>query len=58
MQLPAWGVHILGCSRVVQGKKLATQSLRVLRLDAGLGAGAEEALDTFVPEALDHTYSV
>jgi hypothetical protein len=26
----------------------------VLRLDAGLGAAAEEALDTVVPEALDH----
>jgi hypothetical protein len=58
MKLPAGSIHVFRRSCVVQGEKLPPEPFGVIRLDLRLRSGAKELLDTFVPEALDHPYSV
>jgi hypothetical protein len=58
MQLPAGSVHVSRRSGIVQGEKLLPEPVAVTRLDLRLRSGAKELLDTFVPEALNHMYSV
>lgn len=58
VQSPARRVHILGRLRIIQRKKLLPQPLGMVRLDFRLGSSPEELLDTLVPEALYHPYSV
>ena len=58
MQPPARRVHVLRRLSIVQRKKLLPEPLGMVRLDLCLGACPEELLDTLVPEALYHLYSV
>ena len=58
VQPPARRVHVLRGPGIVQRKKLLPEPLGMVRLDFCLGACPEELLDTLVPEALYHPYSV
>jgi len=58
VQPPAGCVHVLRGLGIVQRKKLLPKPLGMVRLDFCLGACPEELLDTLVPEALYHPYSV
>jgi len=54
VQEPSGSLHIFRGLRPVQREELERQTVRVLRLDAGLAAGSEELLDSSMPEAPDH----
>jgi hypothetical protein len=54
MAAPTRPIHILRAARRIQLTELEAQPLRMLWLDASLGAAAKEALDAAVAEALDH----
>jgi hypothetical protein len=54
MAAPTRSVHIFRAARHVELTELETQPLRMLWLDASLGAAAKEALDAAVTKALDH----
>ena len=58
VQSPARRVHVLRRLRIIQRKKLLPQPLGMVRLDFRLRSSPEELLDTLVPEALYHPYSV
>ena len=58
MKSPAWRVHVLRGFGIVQRKKLLPEPFGMVRLHFCLGACPEELLDTLVPEALYHPYSV
>jgi hypothetical protein len=58
MQPPSWRIHVRRRSGVVQRKELISQPTSVLGLNAALRSRPKEPLDTFVPEALYHLYSV
>jgi hypothetical protein len=54
MAAPTRPIHILRAARRIQLTELEAQPFRMLRLDASLGAAAEETLDATVAETLDH----
>ena len=58
VQSPARRIHVLWRLRIIQRKKLLPQPLGMVRLDFRLRSSPEELLDTLVPEALYHPYSV
>jgi hypothetical protein len=58
MKLPAGSVHVFRRSCIIQREKLLPEPFGMARLNLRLRPGAKELLDTFVPEALDHAYSV
>ena len=58
VQPPARRVHVLRGLSIVQRKKLLPEPFGMVRLDFCLGACPEELLDTLVPKALYHPYSV
>jgi hypothetical protein len=58
MKIPAGSIHIFRRSGVVHREKLFPQPFGIVGLDLRLRTRAKELLDTFVPEALDHAYSV
>jgi hypothetical protein len=58
VQPPSWCIHIRRPSGVVQRKELISKPTSVLGLNAALRSRPKEPLDTFVPEALYHLYSV
>lgn len=54
MQFPSWRIHIERRFRIVEREQLQPKLGGMLRLDASLGAGAEEFLQAPVPEASNH----
>lgn len=58
VQSPPRRVHVLRALRIIQRKKLLPQPLGMVRHDFRLGSSPEELLNTLVPEALYHPYSV
>jgi hypothetical protein len=51
---PSGGIHIRRRFRIVQSKELNPKLVRVLRLNSRFRSGAEEFLDSTMPEALNH----
>jgi hypothetical protein len=54
VQPPAGDIHILRPAGIVQPPQLSGEFPRVLRPDAGPGAGDEKPLQTPVPKTADH----
>jgi len=54
MKPPARRIHIGRPFRVIEGKKLNRQPIRVLCLNSSLRARSEKPFDATIPKALDH----
>lgn len=54
MKPPARRIHIGRSFRVIEGKKLNPQPIRVFGLNSSLRARSKKAFDATMPEALDH----
>lgn len=58
VQRPPWSIHVAGSSGTVQLEQLNRQFGGMGRLNSSFASSSEKLLDSTVPEALDHAYSV
>lgn len=58
VQFPSWSTHVARGLGPIQLKELEREVGSVCGLNSRFASGGEELLDSAMPEALDHAYSV
>jgi hypothetical protein len=58
MKLPSGNIHVFGPLGGIQNGKLLVQLLGMTGLNPGFRTGQEKLLDSFMPEAADHSGTI